>query len=104
MALARPSTVPHYLDRVESAARDQNQLWAKMDRVDASGVASPNEYSLSRRELFFLCQLGRSSESHPSRQRWRTRNPITFIAEANMTATTFDRPFSSCRRARNGTV
>lgn len=29
------------------------------------------------------------------------RNPITFIAETNMTAT-FDRPFSPCRRVCNG--
>jgi hypothetical protein len=99
--------VPHYLDRVESVARLKSTLGENGSRRRAARGATvwrPNEYALSRGgELFFPCQPGRSSESHPSRDNVGARNPITFIAEANMTArATLDRPFSSCRRICNG--
>lgn len=39
------------------------------------GVDRPNEYALSQPELFFPCQPGRSSESHPSRRCRCARKP-----------------------------
>lgn len=76
VTFTRSSIKPHYRDRVCRAIKIN--FWTRMNRTD--GVDRFNEYALSRRgnELFFPCQPGRSSESHPSRQRWRTQSDYIY--------------------------
>lgn len=85
--------------RRSSLPGNGNQLWVKMDHGDeAAWIALMNMRNRGNCFSPVSLDVHQKAIHHDNVD---ARNPITFIAEANTTATS-DRPFSSCRHARKG--